>query len=124
MGLTPAAVGVTVVVIVTLIAVALTVGVHELGHAAAAIALGLPVRPVVTRHGPGMAVGSDAIRLTHAQISLTCAAGPAANLAAAAVCHELGIGLLVLTNVVFAIANLVPLPHSDGLRILRGYGAE
>lgn len=53
---------------------------HEAGHAAAAQALGLRWRPVVTKRGPGIRIGADHIRLTRTQIAITAAAGPTASL--------------------------------------------
>ena len=43
-------------------------------------------------------------------------AGPAVNLAFAAAFYTVGLPLLGLAGLVFAIVNLLPLPGSDGLR--------
>ena len=102
------------------LALLLTVGVHERGHALVAQALGLPWKPVVTWHGPGVKIGSDAIKLTRWQIMATAAGGPLANLVLAAVAFALGMPLLALCCAEFALWNLLPFKRSDGRRILRG----
>lgn len=97
-----------------------TVVVHEVGHAAAASLLRLPWRPTLTWHGPGIRIGSDALRLSRFQVAVTAAAGPVANLALAAIAIRSGLGLLALANIEFAVVNLLPLPRSDGRRLLFG----
>lgn len=102
------------------VAVVAALVVHEAGHFAAARALRLPARLVLTRHGPGVAIGSDDLRLEPRQIRLTAAAGPAANVALAALASG---GLaplpeLALLSLVFAAANLIPLRRSDGHRLI------
>lgn len=105
-----------------LIALGATLVVHELGHAAAAAALRLPWQPVLTRHGPGMKIGSDDFALTRREVTLTSAGGPVANILLAAAAIHFGLGLLALLNLEFAVLNLLPFPRSDGRRIL--YGQE
>jgi hypothetical protein len=109
------------VIAVTLLlaAFAVTTCVHELGHYAVARALGLPARPTLTRYGPATLIGRDDLILTRWQVRLTSAGGPAANAAAAyAVCVPLHLGALALLNLLFAAVNLLPIPRSDGTRIL------
>lgn len=97
-----------------------TLLIHELGHATAAAAFGLAWKPVITRHGPGMEIGSDHIRLSRAQVSFTAAAGPAANIVFALIAIRAGVPMLALLNVEFALFNLLPFRRSDGRRILKG----
>lgn len=104
--------------------VAVVLVVHEAGHAAAAIVLGIPARPIVTRHGVGMAIGSDDRRLTRSEICITASAGPIANVAFAAVAAAAGVGLLVLPSILFGLFCLIPVPRSDGHRLLHGYGDQ
>jgi hypothetical protein len=92
---------------------------HEAGHVAAAIVLRLPWKPVITRRGPGIRIGRADLDLSRFQVRLTAAGGPAANLVLAFVCIRLGLGIMALMSLEFAIVNLLPLPHSDGSRILR-----
>lgn len=101
-----------------------TLLVHELAHAAAAAAFGLPWTPTLTRHGPGVRIGSDNVRLTRAQVSWTAAAGPAANIIFAFVAFRASVPMLVLVNAEFALFNLLPFRRSDGRRILRGQEAS
>jgi Zn-dependent protease len=96
-----------------------TVCIHEAGHVAAAILLRLPWRPTVTRHGPGVRIGRADLDLSRWQVRITAAGGPVANILLAAVCIELHLGLIALLSLVFAATNLIPLPRSDGSRILR-----
>lgn len=96
-----------------------TVTVHEFGHAAAAEALGLPWRPTLTWHGPGIVIGNDDIELRPWQIRVTCAAGPLANALVAVAAFELGAGLLFLMCAEMTVINLLPFPRSDGRRILK-----
>lgn len=100
-------------------AVLVALVVHEAGHAAAAQTLRLPWRPTLTWHGPGVTIGNAATRLAPWQLVVTSAAGPAANLLLAAIAYQAGMPLLVLTSLEFAVVNLLPLPHSDGARMLR-----
>lgn len=109
-------------------AVALTLLVHELGHAAiAAFVFRLPVAPVFglahLRRGGlvGFRIGSNDRRLTRIQIVCTAIAGPAANVALVAGAYWAGYGILVPMGLVFAAVNLIPFKHSDGDRILHGY---
>lgn len=103
-----------------LLALLVTVIVHEFGHAVVAAMLRLPWAPVVTRHGLGMRIGSDDIALTHSEVALTSAGGPLANLMLYAAAFHFGLGLLALLNLLFAVMNLLPFPRSDGHRILFG----
>ena len=102
-----------------LVLLPLALVIHESGHAMAALALRLPCRAVLTRYGPGVRIGSDSIRLERWQVVVTAAAGPAANIGLAALAYRFGLPLLVLANIEFAVVNLLPLPHSDGSRMLR-----
>ena len=93
---------------------------HEAGHLAIALALRLPCRPILTRYGPGARIGCANLDLTRWQVRLTAAGGPAANLALAfGVCYPLHLGLMALLNIAFAAINLLPIPRSDGTKILR-----
>lgn len=105
-----------------LIVLALTLLIHEAGHAAVATLYGLPWRPVLTRHGPGVSIGNDDIRLTRLQVALTSAGGPLANLLLALIAVKVGQGFLAAANIEFAVVNLLPFKRSDGHRIL--YGQE
>jgi len=96
-----------------------TVGAHEAGHAAVSLALHLPTRLVLTRHGPGVRVGSDSVRLARWQVVVTAGAGPAANVALAAAAFRLGVPFLVLMNLECAVLNLLPFRSSDGSRMLQ-----
>lgn len=102
------------------VSIAAAVVVHEAGHALAAKSLRLPCRPVLTKHGPGISIGSDDYTLSPREIRLTAIAGPLANLLLALVGYRLGIGFLVLANLEFAFVNLLPLRRSDGSRLLKG----
>lgn len=93
--------------------------VHEAGHAVVAIMLRLPWRPVLTRRGPGIAIGRAEIDLARWQVRTTATGGPLFNIVLALVCIQFGLAALASMNILFAIANLVPLPHSDGARMLR-----
>jgi Zn-dependent protease len=97
--------------------------VHEAGHAAAATALRLPWRPVLTRRGPGVVIGRADLVLSRYQVVVTAAGGPAANLAAAfaiSAAHlGLSFGFVAFLSILFALLNLLPFPHSDGARMLR-----
>lgn len=106
---------------VLLVAVGLLVAIisHEAGHATAAAALRLPWRPVLTRSGPGVQFGAASIRLRPWQVRVTAAAGPAANLLVAYAVAWAGIAQIVVACLLLALINLVPLPRSDGSRILR-----
>lgn len=108
------------IVAAILLAVCVALVVHECGHAVVASVLRLPWTPVLTRHGPGMRIGSDAITLTRRQVAMTCAGGPAANVLLAVLAIRFGFGLLALVNLEFAVANLIPFRRSDGHRILFG----
>ena len=103
-----------------LIALLVTLAVHEAGHAAAATAFRLPWKPVLTRHGPGVMIGNDDIRLTRFQVAVTSAAGPLANLVLAYMAVKTGMAVLALLNIEFAYFNLIPFKRSDGHRIVYG----
>lgn len=89
---------------------------HELGHATAAQTLNLPWKLIVTRHGPGIRVGADTIRLTRQQIIVTAASGPAASLAFAVAIWAAS-PLAAIISLELAFWNLI-LPRSDGALIL------
>jgi hypothetical protein len=98
------------------LAIAATILAHEAGHATVAQALRLPWKPTWTRHGPGVRIGSDAITLTRRQIIATSLGGPLANLVLVAIGYELGLPLLVLFGLDFAVFNLVRI-HRFGWRL-------
>lgn len=93
--------------------------IHEAGHAAAAILLRLPWAPVITRRGPGIRIGRADLDLTRWQVRITAVGGPIANIILTYVCARLGLAIIALMSLEFAVVNLLPLPHSDGSRILR-----
>src|SRR5271165_5867522 len=93
--------------------------VHEAGHMAAAIALHVPVREFGLRLG-GAYIQRASAGNRRDEI-LISAAGPFTNL-----CLTLPLWFvpqigtqLALCNLILGVANLLPLPSSDGLRILR-----
>lgn len=92
---------------------------HEVGHMLAAIALGVPVREF------GFCwLGAYNRRAysgrRRAEIVISCA-GPLMNLCLALPFHYLPVigNQLMLCNLMFAAINLLPIPSSDGIRILR-----
>lgn len=99
--------------------------IHELGHVIAVLAVGGRVTGLkIDWRGIGVkwrGGGADSFK----QIIVTLS-GPAANLAAFAVCFAVGgclagggwLGLFGICNLVFAVANLV-LPGGDGARAVR-----
>jgi Zn-dependent protease len=116
------------VALVLMAALDLTVLVHELGHAAAAMMAGIAVRAVVL-----MPYGGATIRSTSPSVSKarwTAAGGPLANVLAAIVCGLLSlaiephsfVGCALLIGGAFqalsAVTNLVPVACLDGARIL------
>lgn len=105
-------------ILVLVLTIAVTLVAHETGHALAAQLYGLPWKPTLTRHGPGVVIGSETIRLSPAQVRVTAAAGPAANLLLVAVGLRLGVPFMVLASLEFAVMNLLPFRRSDGARIL------
>jgi len=113
---------VRIIPVVFLMALLVALLVHEAGHAGAALALHLPVRPTLTRHGPAMIIGSEAIRLTRLQIAITAAAGPAANFVFAAIAYAAGRGVFCAVSIEIGGFNLIPIANSDGHRIIHGYG--
>lgn len=101
---------------------------HELAHAAVSLALGghravVRLWPVFGR--------ADVAAFEDRREALAAAAGPAANLAAAAVFLLLGgrltlalgraplLDLLATANLLMGAGNLLPLPFCDGGRVLR-----
>jgi len=92
---------------------------HEVGHMLAAAMLGVPVREF------GLCLGGAYNRRAFAQSRLDevliSAAGPLMNLfLALTVVFLPQIGIqLAICNLTLCVVNLLPLPSSDGLRILR-----
>lgn len=109
----------TTTVLALFAALALALVVHEAGHAFAAIALRLPWCPVLTWRGPGISIGSESLRLTRVQVVVTAAAGPLASLALATLAFRFGQPFLALVSLDLCVVNLLPMPHSDGTRMLR-----
>ena len=96
---------------------------HEAGHMMAARALGVPVREF------GIRLGGAYTRRAYATCRrdeiLISAAGPLMNLCVALPIYflpHLGVQL-ALGNVALCVINLLPLPSSDGSRILRTMSA-
>jgi len=92
---------------------------HEVGHMLAAIALGVPVREFgLCWRG---AYNRRALSGSRRTEILICLAGPLTNLFLAFTLHYLPVigNQLALCNLMFCIVNLLPIPSSDGLRILR-----
>jgi Zn-dependent protease len=93
--------------------------VHEAGHMSAAIALHVPVREFGLRLGG--AYTQRAYAGNRRDEILISAAGPLANLSLVLpllFVPQIGTQL-ALCNLVLGVANLLPIPASDGLRILR-----
>ena len=124
-------VGSFVVVLGALAVVAGSVTVHELAHAAAAHRLGFDVLEVrVGLIDSATAYEADE-RTAHDRV-LCALAGPAASLALAAALSALtwlpgvegqaasALGTAAVLNLLVAVANLVPVPGTDGGEILAG----
>jgi Zn-dependent protease len=92
---------------------------HELGHMLTAVALGAPVREF------GLCVRGAYNRRAHSgrrrSEILISFSGPLMNLFLAFPSHYLPVigNQLALYNLMLCIVNLLPIPSSDGLRILR-----
>lgn len=94
--------------------------VHEAGHVIAARIYGLPSRFIITWIGPAAVIGCPEIDLTRRQVRLTSVAGPVANvLFAFLVCVPLHLGLAAAVSLVIAAFNVLPIPRSDGTKIIR-----
>ncbi len=92
---------------------------HEVGHVLAAIALGVPVREFgLCWRGAYNRRARSGRQRTEILISL---AGPLTNLFLAFPLHYLPVigRQLALCNLMLCVVNLLPIPSSDGLRILR-----
>ena len=92
---------------------------HELGHMAAAAALGVPVREFGLRLGG--AFNRRAYATSRKDEILISAAGPLMNLCLVfplLLLPRVGVQL-ALGNLALCVVNLLPLPSSDGLRIVR-----
>jgi Zn-dependent protease len=92
---------------------------HEVGHILMAVSLHVPVREF------GLSMTGAFIRRAYATRRrdeiLIAIAGPLANLCIALpllFLHRLG-AQLALANVALCVVNLLPIPASDGLRILK-----
>lgn len=99
---------------------------HELGHAMAGRAFGIPTRDITLY--PFGGVASMQVQANRPKVELLVAlAGPAVNLVLAAlglVALQLGVaeaGLFVVINLVMGIFNLLPAYPMDGGRVLRAY---
>ncbi len=91
---------------------------HEIGHMLVALVLGVPVREF------GLCMGGAYNRRGTARRRreelLIASAGPLVNLLLVATLILPSIGpQLAFCNMVICVMNLLPLPSSDGLRILR-----
>ncbi len=92
---------------------------HEVGHMLAAMALGVPVREFgLCWRGAYIRRAHSGRRRTEILISL---AGPLTNLLLALSLYDLPVvgSQLALCNLLLALVNLLPIPSSDGQRILR-----
>ena len=92
---------------------------HEVGHMLAAIALGVPVHEFgLCGRGAYNRRAHSGRRRTEIFISFC---GPLMNLCLAYPSHFLPVigGQLALYNLILCIVNLLPIPSSDGRRILR-----
>lgn len=92
---------------------------HEVGHMLAAVALGVPVREFgLTWRGAFNRRAHSGRRRTEILIAF---AGPLANLLLAFPLHYVPVigNQVALCNLMLCIVNLLPIPSSDGLRILR-----
>lgn len=96
------------------------VTIHELGHWAAARAIGLPAQLAVAP-AIGLTLFDEPQR--RADAILIAAAGPIANLLTAAVCFRMANGnsallLIGRISLIVGVANLAPIPMLDGGRII------
>ncbi len=97
------------------LALALTLGIHGAGHAAAAILCGAKVGGIRARAG-GLSLLCRTDGLSYPRAAIVFAAGPAANLLTAALfAHIYPLSAFSLGAAVF---NLFPLPGADGERII------
>lgn len=110
-----------IVLSMTLAATAAGLAVHECGHWWAARALGYDARIVVRWLGPGTVWATCGRRPSRRHRMVVSAAGPAASVAAAVwmvawwtPCWPLAV---VVANV--GLLQLLPLPRSDGMSLLR-----
>lgn len=93
-----------------ILAIVLSLVIHELGHIVTALCLGLKIRRVgISWKGPYIVRESGA----PFQNALVTFAGPLANLITAALCH----GDLRLYGLVLGLTNLIPAWGSDGQRL-------
>ena len=90
---------------------------HEAGHLLAMAHLRLRPKGIVL-YGGGIKIVPARTALP-AQEAAILAAGPLANLAAAAVCHIAGLSFPAAVNLALAAFNLLPFRHFDGGRLLR-----
>jgi Zn-dependent protease len=86
---------------------------HEWGHIAAALVLGVPVKSVGIRWNKGLYTVREAG--TVQQNALIAAAGPFVNFLLIAT--EPWFPLFSMANFCYALANLLPIEGSDGFRI-------
>lgn len=92
---------------------------HEIGHMIVATLLKVPVREFGLRLGGAYVRRAYALR--RRDEILIAASGPMMNLLIVVPLFFVPrVGLqLAMCNLVLGVVNLLPLPHSDGLRILR-----
>lgn len=86
---------------------------HECGHLAAALALGVRVKKIGVKWNKGLYMVRE--RGSARQNMLIAAAGPLVNLMLMAT--EPWIPLFSLANLCYALANMLPIDGSDGFRI-------
>lgn len=92
---------------------------HEVGHMLTAVALGVPVREFgLCGRGAYNRRAHSGRRRTEILISIS---GPLMNLFLAFPLHYLPVigNQLALYNLILCIVNLLPIPSSDGQRVLR-----
>ena len=100
----------------------LAVGLHELGHLAAAWDRGLSTRLVAGWRGVGVAYWREdaqaGSRLPRSDRLFVSAMGPVVSLIAAGDAWVLGLGMFAVVSFLVGILNLAPVPGSDGWRIM------